>query len=40
LVVEFKKNKEEAVKAREVKKEATRIQRAKNLQLILDMFKK
>jgi hypothetical protein len=40
LVVEFKKNKEEAVKAREAKKEATRIQREKNSQLILDMFKK
>ena len=40
LVAEFKKNKEVAVKAREAKKEATRIQREKNLQLILSMFKK
>jgi hypothetical protein len=40
LVSEFRKNKEEAVKAREAKKEATRIQREKNLQLVLSMFKK
>ncbi len=40
LVAEFKKNKEVAIKAREAKKEATRIQREKNLQLILSMFKK
>jgi hypothetical protein len=40
LVAEFKKNKEAVIKAREAKKEATRIQREKNLQLILSMFKK
>lgn len=40
LVAEFKKNKEVAIKAREAKKEATRIQREKNLQLILSMFNK
>ena len=40
LVAEFKKTKAAADKTREAKKEATRIQREKNLQLILSMFKK
>ena len=40
LVAEFKKSKAAAEKTREAKKEATRIQREKNLQLILSMFKK
>ena len=40
LVAEFKKTKAAAEKTREAKKEATRIQREKNLQLILSMFKK
>jgi hypothetical protein len=40
LVAEFKKNREAAGKAREAKKEATRIAREKNLQLVLNMFKK
>jgi hypothetical protein len=40
LVAEFKKDREAAGKAREAKKEATRIAREKNLQLVLNMFKK
>jgi hypothetical protein len=40
LVTQFKKDREAAGKAREAKKEATRIAREKNLQLVLNMFKK
>jgi hypothetical protein len=36
----YRQNREAAGKAREAKKEAARIAREKNLQLVLNMFKK